>query len=103
MSAITVQLSKPIKAHGDEVSELTFREPAVKDRNELGIPFLFVQSNDGGTGTEVRQFVISRYISRLASIPMTSVEALSMSDFDLCMATILGFFGKGDSEVTKTS
>ena len=97
----TVSLSKPIKAHGDDVSEITLREPTTKDVIEIGLPTLIIPGDDGqSTGVEIRQKVVARYISRLAAIPMGSVEALSLSDFSLCTAAVMGFFGQGGGETS---
>lgn len=102
MSAV-IPLSKPVKAHGDEVSELTLREPTTKDIIELGLPTLIIPGADGqSTGVEIRQPVVARYISRLAAIPMGSVEALAVKDFSLCTAAVMGFFGSGDGEALTT-
>lgn len=101
--SVTVPLSKPIKAHGDEVSELTLREPTTKDVIELGMPTLIIPGADGqSTGIEIRQPVVARYVMRLAAIPMGSVEALSLSDFSLCTAAVMSFFGQGDGETLTT-
>jgi len=98
MSA-TVPLSKPITAHGEEVHELTLRAPGTKDIIELGLPTLMVPSADGtSVGVEVRQKVVQRYVSRLAQIPMSSVEALMPGDWGRCTEAVLGFFGMNDGE-----
>lgn len=96
--SVTIPLGKSIKAHGEEVSEITLRDPATKDVIELGLPTLIVPTADGQTGIELRQTVIARYISRLAAIPMSSVESLSLKDHSLCTAAVMGFFGMGDGE-----
>lgn len=103
MSGTTVPLSKPVTAHGESLSELTLREPTTKDIIELGLPTLIIPGDDGqSTGVELRQKVIARYVSRLASIPMSSVEALTIKDFSLATAAVMSFFGSGDGE-TATS
>ena len=97
--SITIKLSKTIKAHGEEVDEVTLREPATKDLMEIGLPMLIITGADGqSTGIEIRQPVIARYISRLAAIPMGSVESMTIKDFSLCSAAVMGFFGSGDGE-----
>ena len=102
MSAV-IPLSKPIKAHGDEVSEISMREPTTKDIIELGLPTLIIPGADGqSTGVEIRQPVVARYISRLAAIPMGSVESLAVKDFSLCTAAVMSFFGSGDGEAPTT-
>jgi hypothetical protein len=95
----TIKLSRTIKAHGEEVDEVTLREPATKDLMEIGLPMLIITGADGqSTGIEIRQPVIARYISRLAAIPMGSVESMTIKDFSLCSAAVMGFFGSGDGE-----
>ena len=98
MTAVTVKLSKPVTAHGEEVGELNFREPLTKDVIELGLPTLIVVGDDGGSGVEVRTKVVARYITRLAAVPMTTVEALALKDYNACSAAVIGFFGTGDGE-----
>lgn len=101
--SITVKLSKPIKAHAEEVGELTIREPTTQDVIELGLPMLIVIGDDGrSTGVEIRPSVVARYLSRLAAIPKSSVESLYRQDFSRCTAAVMGFFGVGDGE-TPTS
>lgn len=98
-----VKLSQPIVAHSEEVSELTFREPTTEDIIEIGLPTLIIPGADGqSTGVEIRQPVIARYVSRLAAIPMGSVKKLSVKDFSLCTAAVMGFFGESDGETTSS-
>ena len=95
----TIKLFRTIKAHGEEVDEVTLREPATKDLMEIGLPMLIITGADGqSTGIEIRQPMIARYISRLAAIPMGSVESMTIKDFSLCSAAVMGFFGSGDGE-----
>jgi hypothetical protein len=98
LTAVTVPLSKPVTAHGEEVGELAFREPLTKDVIELGLPTLIVVGDDGGSGVEVRTKVVARYISRLAAVPMSTVEALALKDYNAASAAVIGFFGTGDGE-----
>ena len=96
---ITIQLKKPIKAHGEEVSEITLREPVTKEVIEIGQPMLIIVGDEGkSTGIEIRQRVVARWVSKLAGIPMSSVEALSLGDYSRCTAAVMGFFGDGDGE-----
>jgi hypothetical protein len=96
----TVKLSTPIMAHGAEITELELREPLTKDIIELGLPTLLIVGDNGVTGVDIRQPVCAKYISRLAGIPLSSVEKLSPKDFSLASAEVLGFFGAGDIELT---
>lgn len=104
MSAITIPLSKPIKAHGEEISEIVLREPTSEEIIEYGEPRLYIPSQDGvNTGIEIRMPVVARYIMRLGSIPMSSVKTLSRVDLSLCTAAVMHFFGAGDGEATSAS
>ena len=94
MTEAFVALSKPIKAHGEDLSELTLREPTTKDAMEIGQPFLIIVG-DGETGIRIQQKTVGQWIVRLAGIPMSSVEQLGMEDFSKCQAVVLGFFGSG--------
>jgi len=96
MSGTTVPLSKPIKAHGEEVEVLELREPTAEDAIEVGTPFLIIVG-DGENKIEIRNKVVAKYISLLAKIPLSSVNQLSLPDLQLAQAAVLGFFGKEDS------
>lgn len=99
--SITVPLRKPIKAHAEEVWELTLRDVGVKDIMELGTPLLIIPSADGkSSGIEIREQIIGRYISRLAKIPLSSVEAIDPKDWPKFKAVVMGFFEESDGEET---
>ncbi|MFM0495592.1 phage tail assembly protein [Paraburkholderia caledonica] len=96
-----VTLSKPITAHGEEVTQLDLREPTAEDVMEIGFPYLVVQSDDG-QGVELRPKVAGRYISRLAKVPMSSVKQLTVGDLSKFQGLIMGFFGQGDEAASTT-
>ena len=92
----TIQLSRPITAHGEETSELNFREPTVKDIRQIGLPQRLVPSTDGeSVSVEVRADIVGQYIARLAAIPLSSVDQLAIRDFNACMGVVMGFFNGG--------
>jgi hypothetical protein len=104
MAMITIALKKAIQAHGKEIDEITLRPPEPTDVMEEGVPSLLIPSADGkSVGIEVRAKVVGRYISRLGSIPMSSVKAMSFGDFNRCMNAVMGFFGDGDGEESSNS
>ncbi|MBK3797871.1 phage tail assembly protein [Azospirillum brasilense] len=88
MSDNTVTLKKPIQAHGDEATTLTFREPNGDDVMACGYP---LQMHGDGSVVPIAG-VVGKYISRLANIPASSVKSLSVTDFQSCMAVVLPFF-----------
>ncbi len=91
MSDNTVTLKKPIQAHGEEVTKLTFREPTGDDIMACGYP---LQMSGDGTFVPLAG-AIGKYISRLGGIPASSVKALSAPDFQACMMTVIPFFTDG--------
>jgi len=95
MSALTVPLTKPITAHDKELTELTFREPVPEDLMQIGSPVLMIPSADGDMGIDVRPKIIGAYIVRLAGIPLSSVKAMSITDFMACQGALLPFLQGG--------
>jgi hypothetical protein len=89
MSKTVIELTTPIEAHGETVSKLELREPAVEDITRLGDPYYF------GTDKSIRldSAVIAKYISRLAAIPESSVKMLSIRDFNTARGAVMDFFG----------
>ena len=75
----TVKLTKPIKAHVEEISELEVKEPLVADLRVL----------DEATG-KIDQTI--RLISKLGNIPVSSVEKMTAADFEKCDQVISSFF-----------
>lgn len=84
----TVQLKKPIEAHGELKSELTFSEMVAGDIMECGYPFRQDSKNGGG----IDAAVVGKLIGRLAKIPDSSVKSLCVQDFNACLEVVLGFF-----------
>lgn len=91
---ITVSLSKPVKAHGADVSELTFRRPTVSDTLDLGMPMGI--STEGEATVLFRPTVIAKYAVRLASVPMGTIKALELDDWMAVQGVIQGFFGRSE-------
>ncbi len=96
MSGAVITLSKPIKAHAEEVDSITLREPTTEDEIELGQPFLLIVG-DGETAIKVQPKVLAQYIVRLAGIPMSSVKQMARADFSKAQAAVMGFFGADES------
>lgn len=90
----TVKLGKPIQAHGETLTELTLREPTVADVAELGYPFAVVQGSSGG-GIEMKPGVVLKYASRLAAVPPSSLQGISIPDLMRIQEVVMSFFGDG--------
>lgn len=102
MSGVVIALSRPVRAHGEDISEIELREPTVKDTIEIGQPFLIIVG-DGDTGIRIQNKTVAAYIVRLAAVPMSTVEQLTLADFGAAQAAVLGFFGAGGGEAPSSS
>jgi len=103
MSETIFTLSKPIKAHGKEVTELTFREPTGDDIEKVGFPYLMIMKGPGETGVEIRTGVMYQYISRLAAIPRESAKQINPRDLSALSGIIMDFFGESTQEAETPS
>lgn len=94
--SVTIPLSNPITAHGNEIESVTLRRPKGKDIVACGYPLQL------GEGAAVPQAgAIAKYIARLGGIPPSSVDKIDPEDFNACMSVIVGFFGQSDQTGTK--
>lgn len=91
---VKVKLRRPIPAHDTEVSELDLREPTAAEVGEIGYPYLVLMRDGQDTAIELRANVAMRYISRLAGIPTSSVNKLSIADLSELQGVVMGFFGE---------
>jgi hypothetical protein len=94
---IKFPLSKPIKAHGEEIETLELAEPGAKDVRDLGYPFSAMPDARGDADIKLFPEIGARYISRLAKIPMSSVDQMTPGDFMLLHTELCGFFMVGTS------
>lgn len=86
----TLPLSKPIKAHGEEISSLTFRDMTGEDLLDVGsAPFM----NDEKGRIHMNFAVTGDYIVRLAGIPPSSVKQMAPADIMAAYAMVARFFG----------
>jgi len=82
-------LAKPIQAHGDEVAELTLREPNGEDVEACkGLPY-YIGDNEA---IVINAAVAMKYVSRCAEIPMGSVRQIALGDLNNLFWWITGFF-----------
>jgi hypothetical protein len=78
---LTYTLASPIKAHGAEITKLELAMPTTKDVRQLGYPFSATTGPKGEPDIVLFPDVGARWISRLANIPMSSVDQLLPGDF----------------------
>lgn len=84
---VKVALSRPIQAHGEELRELTMREPTGKDLRIVGLPYTMK-----GEDISIDADRIARMAVQLCAIPLSSVDQLSAVDFQAVVTAIMGFF-----------
>ena len=90
--SVIVTLKKPIKVGEDELTQLELREPTVKDITEIGYPYRISQSASGA-GMEILPAVVIKYVSKLASVPPSALNSLSISDLTNLQTEVMNFFG----------
>ena len=77
---ITLTLRTPIQAHGEEISELTFRPPTSQDLIDIGSPVkLDMASDPPAISHDERRF--AQMMARLAAVPPSSIAKMHHSDF----------------------
>lgn len=97
MSGATLKLSKPIQAHGKEVTEITLREPNGEDVIDVGFPYIIAMSDGEPSGIELKPKALYGYISRLGGIPLSSAKQLALKDVTALQGEIMAFFGEGSA------
>lgn len=97
-----IDLSEPIPAHGSTLTQLTIRPPLGKDLRVAGYPFRIA-----GAGEKSEMVtdagVISRLVSDLAGIPLSSVDMLQAPDWQACMSAVSTFLAPIGSKNSSTA
>jgi hypothetical protein len=102
--ALTITLSTPVMAHGEDIDCLVLRQPTTADLIDLGQPMRLLPGNGvEDPAVEVRMNVVANYVARLAAIPLSSVKALALGDFGRATQAVLGFFGEDGGSMDRTS
>lgn len=93
-----VQLSSPIDAHGEQVSELTFRRPTAQEARAIkALPYKIDQNQDVSLDLDVA----AKYIAVCAGIPPSSVNQLDLADLNSLSWKVAGFFMTAASATLK--
>ncbi len=91
---LKVTLRKPIMAHGDKLTVLELREPTGGDIERFGDPVWYdVQQNP--PRMHIHEANMAAMIGGLASIPPSSVKAMSPKDWKSIAWEIAPFFVPG--------
>ncbi len=83
-----MQLSKPITAHGEEITEIEFSEPTGKQVIEIGLPYSMSSDSD----ISLKMALVCRYITALGKIPPSAVAQMSPPDLNSAAWVVAGFF-----------
>jgi hypothetical protein len=86
---MAMKLKKPITAHGDEVTEITLKEPTGQDCRAVGgLPYSIAADET----VSINAAVAMKYIGRCAGLPPSSVDQICPSDLNTLCWEIAGFF-----------
>ncbi|HSH72341.1 MAG TPA: phage tail assembly protein [Methylophilaceae bacterium] len=86
-------LTRPIQAHGTDVTSIELKEPTGQQIIDIGFPYLILPGDGDEPAIEIRTKVIAKYIVVLGGIPPSSVGQLSGPDLSSLMGVVMGFFG----------
>lgn len=88
-------LSRAVTAYGEEVKELTFREPTGKEVRKIGSPLLF----DAEGNPDFDMDRVGRYVEVLSTppLPPSAVDKISAADWLPLAAAIVPFFVPSES------
>lgn len=98
---VTLKLSRPIEAHGEQYAELVICKPNGHDLFQAGYPFKIETSPGGATVQVIDPGAVRKMISRLAKIPVSSVDQLDIGDWTAAMGTVMSFFGTAPAASSK--
>jgi hypothetical protein len=83
------KLETPIEAHGEKVTEIEFREPTAGDLVDNGDPV----DMDFQTGAiRFNTHEMTEMMALLASVPPSSIRAMTPRDWKACAMLLLTFF-----------
>lgn len=99
MEKTNFKLSRPIKAHGEEVTELSIRRPTTQEARAIKLlPYTLAETGHPVADLEVA----AKYLAVCAAIPAGSVNELDLSDLNTLAWMIVGFFLNPASPVPTT-
>jgi len=84
-------LSKPIQAHGDELTVLHWREPTGGDIERAGNP-VYLDFSEGAATVAINEKKMAGMISVLCQIPPSSVRQMAARDWNAVAWRLIRFF-----------
>lgn len=97
--SVTIKLTTPITAHGNELTELVLQKPTTADCRKIGVlPYSITAKQL----PEPNLAACANYISTSAGIPPSSVDQLDVVDFNAAAWGVVGFFLSADSAASSS-
>lgn len=81
-------LKTPVKFGDEELTKLTLKKPTVKEIREFGFPYTI------GEDVKIVPSICAKYLSRLAGLPMSVIDSMSLEDFQAACVQVVYFFGQ---------
>ncbi len=100
---VTVKLARPVQGHGEEIAQLSLREPTGEDAMECGYPFRTTADAKGRDIQIIDTEATSKMISALAGVPVSTVRQLAMVDWNQCLQVISLFMVGATPKKSRTS
>jgi hypothetical protein len=96
VEAGVITLSRPYRAHGEDVQTIRLRRPTGRDVAQCGYPFRYVQSGGSAEAMEFKIVpdAVSKLIVALSSppLPRSTVDSFDIKDWTLCSSVVNAHF-----------
>lgn len=93
-----IALANPIEAHGESLSQLTFRRPTAQEARAIkALPYKIDKHEEVSLDLEIA----AKYIAVCAGIPPSSVDQLDLSDINKLSWKVASFFMAAASGTSK--
>jgi hypothetical protein len=79
---VVIRLGKPLIAHGDEITELRFREPTAADIEACGSPVTIDFLNQSEPKMIYETKAMFAMMSRLAAVPPSTIKSMRTKDWE---------------------
>lgn len=89
---LKIFLRKAIPANGEDVMELTFREPTGGDIDQVGNPVLLDLFSGETVKISFDARIMTNMMSRLAAVPPSSIRKMHPKDWNTAAYSLVNFF-----------
>lgn len=92
VAPLVVLLRKPVIANGDEVKELTFREPTAADIERTGNPVNIDMMSGDTPKVTFDAKAMTQMMSLLAAVPPSTIRQMHTRDWNTAAWNLASFF-----------